>query len=197
MIGLRSTWTRSIRWQLFGRSSNTPENLSSRWASVSEVKWLRDLEWYGFVNTQNGSYGFAFFVCLLSSCGKYSGMRFFLITLLRPKSWFCSMKSVLDVIAFFLCICFFVLFTSDATQNPESTKQWRMWVPELAFSQPHLGQAKWEDESLFWWPFPRSFPGDTLSDGENCIYFCGNSLGLKPKKADDYMKDQMDKWGQM
>ena len=29
-----------------------------------------------------------------------------------------------------------------------------------------------------------------------CIYLCGNSLGLKPKQADVYMKEQMDMWGQ-
>ncbi len=34
------------------------------------------------------------------------------------------------------------------------------------------------------------------SDGDSdCIYLCGNSLGLKPKKADEYMREQMESWG--
>ena len=28
-----------------------------------------------------------------------------------------------------------------------------------------------------------------------CVYMCGNSLGLKPRKADVYMKEQLDMWG--
>ncbi|XP_045584712.2 kynureninase isoform X1 [Procambarus clarkii] len=29
---------------------------------------------------------------------------------------------------------------------------------------------------------------------EDCVYLCGNSLGLKPHKADCYMQQQLDKW---
>jgi kynureninase len=32
-------------------------------------------------------------------------------------------------------------------------------------------------------------------ENENCIYLCGNSLGLKPKMADEYMKEQLEMWG--
>ena len=28
-----------------------------------------------------------------------------------------------------------------------------------------------------------------------CVYMCGNSLGLKPRKADVYMQEQLDMWG--
>ena len=34
------------------------------------------------------------------------------------------------------------------------------------------------------------------SDGEEeCVYLCGNSLGLKPKNADAYMGEQLENWG--
>ena len=36
-----------------------------------------------------------------------------------------------------------------------------------------------------------------VKDDEECIYLCGNSLGLKPKTADLYMKDVLDCWGNM
>jgi len=32
---------------------------------------------------------------------------------------------------------------------------------------------------------------------EECVYLCGNSLGLKPKKADVYMSQQIKKWGEV
>lgn len=35
---------------------------------------------------------------------------------------------------------------------------------------------------------------DEMAD---CVYLCGNSLGLKPKTADKYMQDQLDKWANM
>jgi hypothetical protein len=37
-----------------------------------------------------------------------------------------------------------------------------------------------------------------LEDGEaDCIYLCGNSLGLMPKKAQEYVQEDMEKWGKM
>lgn len=32
---------------------------------------------------------------------------------------------------------------------------------------------------------------------EECVYLGGNSLGLKPHRADELMKQQMDIWGKM
>lgn len=32
---------------------------------------------------------------------------------------------------------------------------------------------------------------------EDCVYLAGNSLGLKPKKADTYQTDVMSDWGKM
>lgn len=32
---------------------------------------------------------------------------------------------------------------------------------------------------------------------KECIYLCGNSLGLKPVKADLYIQQQLDKWAKM
>ncbi|KAJ8321832.1 hypothetical protein KUTeg_000303 [Tegillarca granosa] len=29
---------------------------------------------------------------------------------------------------------------------------------------------------------------------EDCVYFCGNSLGLCPKKTKEYMNIELDKW---
>jgi hypothetical protein len=31
----------------------------------------------------------------------------------------------------------------------------------------------------------------------DCLYFCGNSLGLMPKKAKEYVMEDMEKWGKM
>ena len=37
-----------------------------------------------------------------------------------------------------------------------------------------------------------------VEDGEaDCIYLCGNSLGLMPKKAQEYVQEDMKKWGKM
>lgn len=36
---------------------------------------------------------------------------------------------------------------------------------------------------------------DEKTGEEDCVYLCGNSLGLKPLKADEYVSQQMDKWG--
>ncbi len=33
-----------------------------------------------------------------------------------------------------------------------------------------------------------------LPDGREEIYFCGNSLGLQPKRAERYLKEELDKW---
>ena len=31
----------------------------------------------------------------------------------------------------------------------------------------------------------------------DCLYFCGNSLGLQPKEAQTLVAQEMDKWQQM
>lgn len=51
----------------------------------------------------------------------------------------------------------------------------------------------------FQYPKKRELPTET-SDGdgdgdEECVYLCGNSLGLKPKKADVYLREQLENWG--
>lgn len=33
-------------------------------------------------------------------------------------------------------------------------------------------------------------------NGKECIYFCGNSLGLQPKKAKEYLQQELDDWAQ-
>eukprot|EP00095_Tigriopus_kingsejongensis_P006090 maker-scaffold712_size108441-snap-gene-0.38 protein:Tk06090 transcript:maker-scaffold712_size108441-snap-gene-0.38-mRNA-1 annotation:"hypothetical protein DAPPUDRAFT_310889" len=38
---------------------------------------------------------------------------------------------------------------------------------------------------------------DATSGDEECVYFCGNSLGLKPKMADKYMAEQLQNWAKM
>lgn len=40
-------------------------------------------------------------------------------------------------------------------------------------------------------------PCDGEEEGEECVYLCGNSLGLKPKSADERMRTQLDKWATM
>ena len=38
----------------------------------------------------------------------------------------------------------------------------------------------------------------SLVDSEvDCIYFCGNSLGLQPKQAGTLVNQELDKWKQM
>lgn len=54
--------------------------------------------------------------------------------------------------------------------------------------------------SVIWAHFPSVLVVDmTLIDNpdEECIYLCGNSLGLKPKRADKYLQQAMDDWGKM
>lgn len=41
----------------------------------------------------------------------------------------------------------------------------------------------------------KDLPYEELDD--ECVYLCGNSLGLKPKKADVYMSQQIKKWGEV
>jgi len=49
----------------------------------------------------------------------------------------------------------------------------------------------------FQFPTLGSIPCETTGDQDSpCIYLCGNSLGLKPKLADVYMKEQLDNWGE-
>ncbi|MGB5944095.1 MAG: kynureninase [Leeuwenhoekiella sp.] len=39
------------------------------------------------------------------------------------------------------------------------------------------------------------FPKD--ENGNNLIYLCGNSLGLQPKKAQDYIQEELDNWAEI
>jgi len=49
----------------------------------------------------------------------------------------------------------------------------------------------------FQFPTLGSMPCETTGPQSSpCIYLCGNSLGLKPKLADTYMKEQLDNWGE-
>jgi len=41
--------------------------------------------------------------------------------------------------------------------------------------------------------FPRAHPDDPASSGE-AIYLCGNSLGLQPRRARDYVMYELDEW---
>ncbi|XP_044159040.1 kynureninase-like [Bufo gargarizans] len=36
-----------------------------------------------------------------------------------------------------------------------------------------------------------------VNEEEECIYFCGNSLGLLPKKVKPYLDEELDKWAKM
>ena len=47
--------------------------------------------------------------------------------------------------------------------------------------------------SLF--TIPRSHP--YTADAAECVYLCGNSLGLQPKLAVEFVRQEMDKWGQL
>ena len=45
--------------------------------------------------------------------------------------------------------------------------------------------------------FREEFNIPALFHEKPCIYLCGNSLGLQPKKAKDYVQMEMDKWAEM
>lgn len=53
----------------------------------------------------------------------------------------------------------------------------------------------------FFYPKLKDLPYVDLSLVENaedeCIYFCGNSLGLEPKSCRDYINVELDKWAKM
>lgn len=53
--------------------------------------------------------------------------------------------------------------------------------------------------SLFAIPLVKDLPcvDDDIDGEEEVIYLCGNSLGLKPKKADGYIQNVLDAWAQM
>jgi kynureninase len=40
-----------------------------------------------------------------------------------------------------------------------------------------------------------SFP--QTAEGDDCIYFCGHSLGLQPKRAKDYIEQELKDWAQL
>eukprot|EP00516_Mucochytrium_quahogii_P001967 CAMPEP_0203744310 /NCGR_PEP_ID=MMETSP0098-20131031/427_1 /ASSEMBLY_ACC=CAM_ASM_000208 /TAXON_ID=96639 /ORGANISM=" , Strain NY0313808BC1" /LENGTH=440 /DNA_ID=CAMNT_0050631803 /DNA_START=263 /DNA_END=1585 /DNA_ORIENTATION=+ len=44
--------------------------------------------------------------------------------------------------------------------------------------------------------FREQFHMPKSEDGSECVYLCGNSLGLQPKKAQDYVMEEMTKWAQ-
>lgn len=46
-------------------------------------------------------------------------------------------------------------------------------------------------------PFRDKFNVPSEFNGHPCIYFCGNSLGLQPKSAREYVLAEMDKWAEM
>ncbi|XP_023325487.1 kynureninase isoform X2 [Eurytemora carolleeae] len=53
-----------------------------------------------------------------------------------------------------------------------------------------------ETRKLFVIPKLGTIPCETIGDPEqDCVYLLGNSLGLKPRKADKYMAEQLDAWG--
>ena len=35
------------------------------------------------------------------------------------------------------------------------------------------------------------------NNGEECIYMCGNSLGLQPKQTKDFIKQELDDWAKL
>ncbi|XP_068203975.1 kynureninase-like [Palaemon carinicauda] len=37
---------------------------------------------------------------------------------------------------------------------------------------------------------------ELVDPNQDCVYMCGNSLGLKPRNADKYVMQQLDKWGE-
>ena len=46
-------------------------------------------------------------------------------------------------------------------------------------------------------PFRDQFCFPQNHQGENCLYFAGHSLGLRPKKTQDYIQEELDAWAQL
>jgi len=45
--------------------------------------------------------------------------------------------------------------------------------------------------------FRAKFNFPQLVDGRDCVYLCGNSLGLQPKLAVQYVQEELDAWGRL
>ena len=55
----------------------------------------------------------------------------------------------------------------------------------------HARQLDADDELA---AFREEFEIPTTDDGDEVLYLCGNSLGLKPRRTDDYVSRELDKW---
>jgi kynureninase len=42
--------------------------------------------------------------------------------------------------------------------------------------------------------FREAFLRPEAKDGHDCIYLCGNSLGLQPRLAADYVQQELEDW---
>ena len=43
-------------------------------------------------------------------------------------------------------------------------------------------------------PFRDEFRFPDSRDGRSCVYFCGNSLGLQPRRAADFVQEELESW---
>jgi len=70
--------------------------------------------------------------------------------------------------------------------------------PEFATQMDQIDPLR-ELRSLFTIPLIKDLPcvDDGVNGEEEVVYLCGNSLGLKPKKADGYIQNVLDSWSKM
>jgi len=62
--------------------------------------------------------------------------------------------------------------------------------------QADLNYAKRLDKEDSLAPYRNQFNIPKDLNGQECIYLCGNSLGLQPKKVRQYLEDELDDWAQ-
>merc|ERR1712037_780972 len=77
------------------------------------------------------------------------------------------------------------------------------WAPSANLDSPQFAALLDEQDPLarfrekFEFPTLGSLPCQTEGPPNSpVVYMCGNSLGLKPKQADEYMREQLESWGQ-
>ena len=81
---------------------------------------------------------------------------------------------------------------SLAAQHNNTAEPLSLDSPAFAHFLDSLQQQP-PTRSLF--TLPRSHP--YTAEAADCVYMCGNSLGLQPRLAAEYVRDEMDKWGRL
>ena len=74
---------------------------------------------------------------------------------------------------------------------------WSILVTNPVPTRPFTHLCHQELLSNFCYVFLFSVDTSIVDPEEDCVYFCGNSLGLCPKKTKQYMDVEIDKWSKL